>query len=299
MSENFGSPGSGRGSRVGRRGFLLGAGLATAGLAFGAGSLPAAAENRRILNVVAHQDDDLLFLNPDLLTEIRRGAKVRTVFLTAGDNGEGPDYYLSREVGSRAGYSLMAGTNARWRLCDAGIPGHPAVLAQLPGSNVSHVSLRLPDGYLDGNGTPANPGDSMQRVWLGETSTLTAVDGSSSYTRDELVETIRYLMEDFAPTEVRTQDYVSGFGGHDHSDHYAAAYFTRAASAAYTGKHTLRSYQCYETAVRPANVSGRLLADKKAAFYTYAQHDVHVCGSDESCVGSPYELWLPKQYTMN
>ena len=42
----------------------------------------------RDLNIVAHEDDDLLFTNPDELTSIRAGFPVRTVFITAGDAGD-------------------------------------------------------------------------------------------------------------------------------------------------------------------------------------------------------------------
>ncbi len=36
------------------------------------------------LTIVAHPDDDLLFLNPDILRDIEAGRCARTVFVTAG-----------------------------------------------------------------------------------------------------------------------------------------------------------------------------------------------------------------------
>lgn len=56
------------------------------------------------LNVVAHEDDDLLFLSPDLLHNIQAGRCVRTVFVTAGDSGAGAGYWQGREAGSKAAY---------------------------------------------------------------------------------------------------------------------------------------------------------------------------------------------------
>src|SRR4051812_26882424 len=38
------------------------------------------------VNVVAHEDDDILFMNPDLVGGIRAGAPTTTIFLTAGEN---------------------------------------------------------------------------------------------------------------------------------------------------------------------------------------------------------------------
>ena len=47
-----------------------------------------------VMVVVAHQDDSLLFLSPDVLHDIQSGACVTTVYLTAGD---GSGAYLTRE----------------------------------------------------------------------------------------------------------------------------------------------------------------------------------------------------------
>src|SRR5882757_7338193 len=60
-------------------------------------------------NVVAHEDDDILFLSPDLLHAVQAGRCVRTVFVTAGDAGAGPGYWQDREAGSKAAYIQMTG----------------------------------------------------------------------------------------------------------------------------------------------------------------------------------------------
>ena len=77
------------------------------------------------LNIVAHADDDLLFLSPDLLHAIEASRNVRTVFLTAGDSGAGADYWGRREAGVRAAYAQMSGVANVWTQTDAGIAGHP------------------------------------------------------------------------------------------------------------------------------------------------------------------------------
>jgi len=70
------------------------------------------------LNIVAHQDDDILFMNPDILNAVVAGHRQVTVFITAGniglsDNdpnfGLGPDpqYPIERENGAIAGYSKL------------------------------------------------------------------------------------------------------------------------------------------------------------------------------------------------
>jgi hypothetical protein len=62
---------------------------------------------RTTVNIVAHQDDDLLFLSPDILTDVRGMGCVRTIYLTAGDSGQNSYYWLGREQGSQLAYSSM------------------------------------------------------------------------------------------------------------------------------------------------------------------------------------------------
>src|SRR3546814_4418800 len=60
------------------------------------------------LAFVAHLDDDLLFMNPDIASNIEAGGCVQVVYLTASDAGEGEHYMLGRERGVRAAYAYMA-----------------------------------------------------------------------------------------------------------------------------------------------------------------------------------------------
>ena len=72
------------------------------------------------LTIVAHEDDDLLFINPDIQQAISRGAAVRTVFVTAGEfNGDSVSrehYAQQRELGIRAAYANMASVANQWTL---------------------------------------------------------------------------------------------------------------------------------------------------------------------------------------
>ena len=213
-----------------------------------------------IMTFVAHEDDDLLFLSPDLLQAVQNapsGACARTVFLTAGDAGAGQGYATVRESGSRAAYAQMAGVANAWTQTNAGIPGHPIPVFTLNGSpNVSLIFMRLPDGNGTGNGFPAQGGQSLQKLWNGVIGTIQPINGTPSYTRSSLISTLTALMNAFQPALIRTQDYVGPFDDGDHSDHHAAAYFTRAAHLAYGTPHTLTGYQGYLSANQPENVFG-------------------------------------------
>ena len=83
------------------------------------------------MNIVAHQDDDLLFQSPALISAIRDGLCVRTVYVTAGDANDSADYWTSRENGVKAAYAQLAGVANTWTTTDAGIAGHPIPVATL------------------------------------------------------------------------------------------------------------------------------------------------------------------------
>jgi LmbE family N-acetylglucosaminyl deacetylase len=132
------------------------------------------------MNVVAHPDDDLLFLSPDLLHQVRSGKCVRTVYITAGERGGHLGRLQSRESGVEAAYAQMAGVANSWTTTDAGVPGHRMPLVTLTGRpTVSLVFMRLPEGFWGDRGTARN--ETLQNLWLGNVPQLHVEDGSLPY----------------------------------------------------------------------------------------------------------------------
>ncbi len=105
-------------NRFSRRAFLAGTAAVIVSVSF---ARFASAATGSILNIVAHEDDDLLFLSPDLLHAIQSGRTVRTIIVTAGDAGDGASYWQSRESGSMAAYAQMSGVANSWTQSDAGV----------------------------------------------------------------------------------------------------------------------------------------------------------------------------------
>src|SRR4029079_10422235 len=60
---------------------------------------------------VAHQDDNLLFMNPDIATSIQSGNHVITVHLTSGSAGDGQAVLIAREHGILNAYAFMVNPN--------------------------------------------------------------------------------------------------------------------------------------------------------------------------------------------
>lgn len=224
------------------------------------------------LVVVAHTDDDLLFLNPTLQRDIRSKTCVNTVYVTAGDAGLRANYWQNRERGAQAAYALMAAVPDEWE--QGTVTSRGVIMRTLRANPHVHlVFMRLPDGMPRGAGTKSTNYQSLKRLWTGDLDSVTAVDGGATYSKDELVQTLADLMAATRPATVRTLDYVGTYQDTDHSDHHTVGYLTRAASARYRAPHTLVSYQGYPVASRKANVPKSDAKAKLEVFNTYALHD--------------------------
>jgi LmbE family N-acetylglucosaminyl deacetylase len=250
--------------------------------------------------VVAHPDDSLVFQSPDLLQNIQNGIKVFTVHLTAGDNGMGETYWSSREMGIEAAYAQMAGVTNTWTTATMQVGTHEIVLDTLTAApNVTVAFMRLPDGGFPlGTGTALYGFESLMKLAQGSISTMTAVDGSTSYTQQDLINSIAAMIASFEPQLISTLDFVNTYGDGDHMDHYAVAGIVQAAHQTYATPHSLLGYEAYPTANLAANVTGTLLATKQSVFYTYGAFDDQTCSSALTCSVTSYDGWLQRQYTV-
>ena len=236
---------------------------------------------------------------------MRSGRCVRTVFLTAGDAGKPATYWEGREVGAEAGYAGMLGVANQWTSSQLDADGHSIrleTLAALP--RISIVYMRLPDGTPNGAGTAMYGNESLAKLWRdgsGEPGStiddIEAVDGSETYDYDELVDALDALIAGFGPTQIATQDYLLPLvGPDDHADHVATGKFAEEAAGLYASPNRLRGFLGYDSADRPVNVFGDLLAEKSEAFYAYGEHDSDACFDAASCKDTPYEKWLAREY---
>ncbi|WP_208712298.1 chitobiase/beta-hexosaminidase C-terminal domain-containing protein [Sinomonas sp. R1AF57] len=250
------------------------------------------------MNIVAHTDDDLLFLSPDFMRDLEVDRCSLTVFTTAGEAGEGASYWQSLEAGIQATYAQMAGKANSWVDIDDGIANRDIARWQLSGSNIQVMFLRIPDGFPDGSGSDTYNYQSILKLWNGTLSSVTPVDGRAAYTKSQLASILLQTMQSFKPTTLRTQDWTGSYTNpYDHSDHWATAKFAQQASASYTAPHTLTGYDAYVIDEYAQNVFDPELTKKVDAFVTFAGYDHNVCNSPgEGCPDSPYNEWLKREY---
>jgi LmbE family N-acetylglucosaminyl deacetylase len=261
-----------------------------------------------IMTVIAHQDDDLLFMNPDTLHNVRSGYCMRTIYLTAGDAGTHNSFYwLGREQGAEAAYNYMSpNSSSIWEERIVKLANNEYVVIANPRGNtkISLIFMRLPDGNTKGQGFPATNFESLLRLQAGKISFTHSVDGQSQYSSADLVNALDALLHFYQPTEIHTQANYISTRYVDHSDHMAVGRYMKQAYAKYETEQfnnqvviPIKYYTGYPTHAFPTNVSGQDLADKTNAYLAYANFDGAVCKSIHQCnFGSTFGYYLTRQY---
>ena len=194
----------------------------------------------RDLAIVAHQDDDLLFMQPDLVEAVRAGDGVTTVYVTAGNSTHGADFAQQRYAGLREAYFAAAGKGA-WVCGWIDLAGHVAEHCRLDAAKVSLVFLAYPDGIQEGQ-SPT----SLLHLWQGDISGATTVaDRTAHYTRDDLIETLAEIERETQPATIRTLE-VAATHGDDHSDHMLVGALAVLATSRAQSRAELISYRGYD-----------------------------------------------------
>lgn len=259
--------------------------------------------HKTILQIAAHQDDELLFMNPDLLHSIQAGDCVRAVYLTAGDAGNSKFYWLSRERGSEAAYALLGGFADIWH--DTGLKidsqRFATLATPLDESRYSLIFMRLPDGKPDGMGFVSSGFESLAKLESGKQKTIRSVDDQSTFSHKDLVAALTAFMNLYHPDEVRTQlPYNTSTMYGDHSDHLTTGKLATEAFKRYQQQRPtshLAYYTGYPVRDQGPDVAGDDLALKEQAFFMYAQYDTAVCSSMDLCISAgDYGEYLQRQY---
>jgi LmbE family N-acetylglucosaminyl deacetylase len=254
----------------------------------------AAVCSQRVLNVVAHYDDDLHFLNPDVAEDLNAGRCVRTVFLTAGDAGYSLGYTGSREGGIMAAYAAMTGKANNW---STGSGPSSIDVTLISDDRVTLQFLRLPDGGAYGFGYPSTGNKSLMQLWDGRISSLSPLSTGPAFTRASLIGYLAQTMNSYSPDVIRIQAKQLDNGDRsDHADHIATAKFAYAAHQQYVRAHTIYWYEDYNITARPMNLTTGQIVGKQQAYFTYAQGDGLVCQTISVCNLDQTGTWFGRRY---
>ncbi|WP_236831949.1 PIG-L family deacetylase [Blastococcus sp. KM273128] len=231
-----------------------------------------------VLAVVAHPDDDLLFLNPDLDAGIHAGVPTTVVYVTAGDAllplEEGSARARDRRRGIQDAYRISGGVadlplQDEWDGEVVGIGGHRVEefrLRDRPGVRVTF--LGLPDGrlshLLDGATVQTMPA----RGGL--------VAEAQRYDAGAAVAVLQGLMARYRPTVLHVTE---RFADHrydvpqSHPDHRAATALALEAARRYRTAHGtwlpyVLEHRDYGVGQHPVNLDAATRARKRALFET-------------------------------
>jgi len=258
------------------------------------------------LAFVAHLDDDLLFMNPDIASNIEAGGCVRVVYLTASDAGEGESYMLGRERGVRAAYAYMARQPDLWKDDTVQVDSYHIARFTLQGNpRLQLWHMRLKDPWLGKGWGSLTPLSQAESVPGATADTLGAYH--ETYTRADIVRTLADIIAGYEPTTVRHLDDTISVpytqlcwrcAGHGHPDHIASARLVREAIAQVPGNYAETGYVDYPSQEREANLAETEIANKSEVFRQYAWNDYHYCSGPEGCKepAGPAAAWVRRSY---
>ncbi|MCH2110830.1 MAG: PIG-L family deacetylase, partial [Polyangiaceae bacterium] len=243
--------------------------------------------------IVAHQDDDLLFINPRLQQAIDADESLTTVFVTSGHNNQGMDYVQSRERGIETAYRYMAEgaeSSSSWD-CDSETHGGKSIRhCRLESSKkVETFFIRLPDG----GGSGEHP-ESLLKLWQGSIAETKTRDTQESYRLNQIVSVLRSIIEDRKATNVFTTD-ITHRHGYDHPDHLITAMLTGVASAASEVSHEFETFVTYSSNNLGYNLSQEEASLVETVFRYYAACDQELCSTascgTSECTTRPLAQW--------
>lgn len=246
------------------------------------------------LVVVAHPDDDLLFVQPDLLDAVHRGDGVTTMYVTAGNGSGGIDKVEPRYAGLLQAYGAMAG-DFDWHCVYIQILGHRLQRCRLQQSNLTLVFVAYPDGGRLGDNR-----DSLLHLWQGSITSATTVDThETTYDREQLIDTLAEVVRQTQPQVVRTLE-VASTHGDDHPDHMIVGALVVLAMARTDHRAELVSYRGYNTSAEPANKIAPLVDPSRAVLARYEACATHCAACGEACtmIDPDQEAWLARRYAV-
>ncbi|GAB3226386.1 PIG-L family deacetylase [Glycomyces halotolerans] len=287
------------------------------------------------MQIVAHPDDCLYFINPRIARVLATGAGSCTVVLTAGeadgrntkDPAGAPDfagYSAARNTGLRRAYAYLAtgDSESPWdRTCvdlDSGQQVEMCVLRDRPEVHLIFCSLWTNLGRITGDYTR------LIALWQGRLDaslvlppTDSPLTAEATVDRDTVRATLLELLDRYRPAVVNTldpdPDQVVGpklgaeqTGYSDHIDHTAAALFAWDAVREWGGASVIESWRGYYNRRWPGNLGAADRDVKGRALNVYAWADGLDCGALAGCgdrlvvgpdTGDTYGMGTHPRYT--
>ena len=181
--------------------------------------------------LAAHQDDWLLFMEPNVSRDLKDPkCRVLIIHTTAGDAGMNSSHWKSREVASinSLHFRLLKKINESNTVECLSVLDKKIHFAEI--ENIGTYFLRLPDGGMEGNGFESNDYHSLAKICQGSESIIKSVDGLNEYhSYQEISSVIRQIIDresqligisDKMGITLHIPEFDRTLNPGDHSDHY-------------------------------------------------------------------------------
>lgn len=245
-----------------------------------------------VLFVAAHFDDDMIFMQPELLDALANHS-VTTVYVTSGDPKKGEGRERAVFAAARTAYSAVLGSHD-WDCGEILLVGEPARHCRLRDREVSLVALDLPDGGLDGAHR-----DSLLHLVDGEATSVPILGPEGGRANvDDIVGELAELIETTAPSQIHALD-VAATHGRDHSSHLLSSSFALwgAARVGYTG--ALRWHRGYNVEDLPATLTDETAPARMLGYFEACYFGFAPCGSPSARLDTQEHAWMQRQYSFD
>ncbi|MEO8704928.1 MAG: FG-GAP-like repeat-containing protein [Kofleriaceae bacterium] len=243
----------------------------------------------RDLTIIAHPDDDLVFMQPDLLERTVTGG-LTNVYVTDGSIEAG-----ARRLGLMAAYTAASG-HSGWACGWIDVIGHAAQHCRLEDAHLSLVFLGLPEGNEAGD-SPT----SIRRLWEGDLDiAITIGDRPASYLRGDVIRVLAELIDLTAPKTIRTLE-LADTHGPDHADHVITGAVTLLAVAASQSNPELIAFRGESTRLEAPNMIEPLFLRSASilAHYRACAEGCAVCGEACAPVDDDRADFLRRRYAVS
>ncbi|MFM0208804.1 PIG-L family deacetylase [Paraburkholderia sediminicola] len=245
-----------------------------------------------LVTVVAHLDDDLLFVDPAISERLDAGWCITTVHLIGGANGADFTYVQTRERASRLAYARMAGVPDEWIETNIPIAGklvHQMVLKAKP--QVRLLEFRLPGGAVRGGRVP------LGLLWEQHATLSTYpmnADGTVrvQYDRASLSATLKTILAEASQIYTLNPDTVPFL---EHPDHIYSARITRHVAQTLDKSVPIVYHITYPTGDWPGNVPAAEVQRKRDIVASYFSVD----GNESPEVFGEFQWngnWVARRY---
>jgi Secretion system C-terminal sorting domain/Fibronectin type III domain len=232
-----------------------------------------------------HADDMPLFMSSKFMADIKAGNKTVLITLTASDEGNGNasfngssiPFYIACERGlaytSKSAYDIAFNATISPLPVLQTVSLNSHLLSKYVYKNTVNYFLRLPDGGAAGSGYPQTGNASLQKLNTGGIASITAVDGSSTYTGwNDITNTIASIINlenGINATYINTPSVNPAYNPAENSDHFYAGAAAQNAVSLFSWAG-INEFICTSSSSLPVNLSTDNFLNSCAIFSVYS-----------------------------